>query len=56
MGWGACQVCKENYLISFLDLKKINDSFESEISKAINKVLESGWYVLGKEIASFEKE
>jgi dTDP-4-amino-4,6-dideoxygalactose transaminase len=43
-------------MIKFLDLKKINDSFEPEISSAINRVLNSGWYLLGTEVSSFEKE
>jgi len=43
-------------MINFLDLKKINDSFEPELSKAIHDVLESGWYLLGKEVRTFEKE
>jgi len=43
-------------LVKFLDLKKINDSFEPEISNAIKKVLDSGWYLLGNEVNAFEKE
>lgn len=43
-------------MISFLDLKKVNDSFEPYLSDAINHVLESGWYLLGNEIKYFEQE
>lgn len=43
-------------MIKFLDLKAINDSFEPELSQAIKRVLDSGWYLLGKEIVAFEKE
>lgn len=43
-------------MIKFLDLKAINDSFEPEISLAIQRVLDSGWYLQGKEVHSFEKE
>jgi dTDP-4-amino-4,6-dideoxygalactose transaminase len=43
-------------MIKFLDLKKINDSFEPELSNAIKKVLDSGWYILGDEVKAFEKE
>lgn len=43
-------------MIKFLDIKKINDRQEKEISQAIQRVLDSGWYVLGSEVASFEKE
>jgi len=43
-------------MISFLDLKKINDSFEPHLSDAIQRVLDSGWYILGNEAKSFENE
>ena len=43
-------------MIKFLDLKSINDSFEPELSEAVNRVLDSGWYLLGNETKAFEKE
>jgi dTDP-4-amino-4,6-dideoxygalactose transaminase len=43
-------------MIKFLDLKKINDSFEPQISDALKRVLDSGWYLLGDEVKSFEQE
>jgi dTDP-4-amino-4,6-dideoxygalactose transaminase len=43
-------------MIKFLDLKKINDSFEPELSAAIKGVLDSGWYLLGNEVAKFEND
>jgi dTDP-4-amino-4,6-dideoxygalactose transaminase len=43
-------------MIKFLDLKKINDSFEPQLSQAIKRVLDSGWYLQGQETAAFEKE
>ncbi len=43
-------------MIKFLDLKKINDSFEPELSIALKRVLDSGWYLLGSEVKAFEKE
>ncbi len=43
-------------MIKFLDLKKINDSFEPELSLAIKRVLDSGWYLLGNEVKEFESE
>jgi dTDP-4-amino-4,6-dideoxygalactose transaminase len=43
-------------MIKFLDLKKVNDSFDPELSDAIRRVLDSGWYLLGSEVASFEAE
>lgn len=43
-------------MIKFLDLKAINDSFEPELTASIKRVLDVGWYLLGNEVASFEKE
>lgn len=43
-------------MIKFLDLKAINDSFEPALSLAIKRVLDSGWYLLGKEVNAFEQE
>lgn len=43
-------------MIKFLDLKKINDSFEPQLSQAIKRVLDSGWYLQGHEVAAFEQE
>lgn len=43
-------------MIKFLDLKKLNDSFEPDLSRAIERVLDSGWYLLGNEVAAFEQE
>ncbi|MDR0677961.1 MAG: DegT/DnrJ/EryC1/StrS family aminotransferase [Holosporaceae bacterium] len=40
-------------MISFLDLRKINERFRKEIDSAIGRVLDSGWYLLGKENESF---
>lgn len=42
--------------VKFLDLKRINDSFEPELSLAIKRVLESGRYLLGNEVEAFENE
>jgi dTDP-4-amino-4,6-dideoxygalactose transaminase len=43
-------------MIKFLDLKKINDRFEPELSSSIKRVLDAGWYLLGNELKSFEEE
>ena len=43
-------------MIKFLDLKAINDSFEPELSQSIKRVLDSGWYLQGNEVNSFEQE
>ncbi|WP_332878333.1 DegT/DnrJ/EryC1/StrS family aminotransferase [Massilia sp. S19_KUP03_FR1] len=43
-------------MIPFLDLKKINLSYADEMQQALKRVLDSGWFVLGKEVDLFEKE
>ena len=43
-------------MIKFLDLKKVNDAHGAEISEAIQRVLDSGWYLLGQEGQAFEQE
>ena len=43
-------------MINFLDLKKINALYEIELKEACARVIDSGWYILGKEVAEFEKE
>jgi len=43
-------------MISFLDLGKVNKQYESEIKDACNRVIDSGWYIMGNELDSFEKE
>ena len=42
-------------MITFLDLKKINDNYSSEIEKAVKRVLNSGWYINGQEKERFEE-
>ena len=43
-------------MIKFLDLQKINEQHCSELNEVFNKVLHSGWYILGKEVGKFEDE
>jgi dTDP-4-amino-4,6-dideoxygalactose transaminase len=43
-------------MIKFFDMEAINQSFEPELTYAINRVVKSGWYILGKEVESFEEE
>ncbi len=43
-------------MIKFLDLRKINYQYRDEITNAIEKVLHSGWYLLGEELNAFEHE
>lgn len=42
--------------IPFLDLKKINDPYSEAFKAAYERVLASGWFILGKEVDLFEKE
>lgn len=43
-------------MVEFLNLLKINSEYESEIFEALQKVVRSGWYILGKEVQIFEKQ
>lgn len=43
-------------MIKFLDLKKINQQYAEELKKAAAGVIDSGWYLLGKENEAFEQE
>ena len=43
-------------MIKFLDLHKINERFRAEMDAVAKSVLDSGWYLLGKECEVFEKE
>jgi dTDP-4-amino-4,6-dideoxygalactose transaminase len=43
-------------MISFLDLKKLNAQYRDELIEACTRVIDSGWYILGKEVEEFEKE
>lgn len=42
-------------MIKYLDLKAINESFEPELTNAISRVINSGWYLLGAEVKNFEQ-
>lgn len=41
-------------MIKFLDLHKINERFREEIDLKIKQILDSGWYLLGKQDEEFE--
>ena len=41
-------------MIKFLDLQKINAQYEIELKEAAKRVIDSGWYLMGKELESFE--
>ena len=42
-------------MIKFLDLQKINTQYQLELKEAANRVIESGWYLMGKELEAFEQ-
>ena len=42
-------------MIPFLDLKKINEPYETAFQDKQKLVLNNGWYILGKEVEIFEK-
>lgn len=43
-------------MINFLDLKKINLKHAVELNEATERVIKSGWYIMGNELNTFEKE
>ncbi len=42
--------------VPFLDLKTVNLRFRDELQDALDRVLQSGWFILGKETQAFEEE
>jgi len=42
-------------MIPFLDLKKINEQYSEQLKVAASRVIDSGWYITGKEVEEFEK-
>lgn len=42
--------------IEYENLRKLNAPFFEELKQAYNEVLESGWFILGKQVDAFEKE
>ena len=42
-------------MIKFLDLQKVTQQYHEEIHNAVNKVVDSGWYLQGEANAKFEK-
>jgi len=41
-------------MIKFLDLQKINSQYTLELKEAAHRVIDSGWYLMGKELETFE--
>lgn len=42
-------------MIRFLDLKEVTVAHSEEIHQAVNRVIDSGWYLNGAELESFER-
>ncbi|EKO3932952.1 DegT/DnrJ/EryC1/StrS family aminotransferase [Vibrio fluvialis] len=43
-------------MIPFLDLKAINKQYQQELKEACDRVIDSGWYIQGRELQQFEDE
>ena len=43
-------------MIPFLDVKAAYDECRADIDAAVRRVLDSGWYILGRELEGFERE
>ncbi|MDH8701837.1 dTDP-4-amino-4,6-dideoxygalactose transaminase [Dysgonomonadaceae bacterium PH5-43] len=43
-------------MIKFLDLQKINAQYAEELKAAASEVIDSGWYLQGERVATFEKD
>jgi dTDP-4-amino-4,6-dideoxygalactose transaminase len=43
-------------MIKFLDIQKINAQYDKELKEAASRVIDSGWYLMGKELETFETD
>ncbi|MGL5490310.1 MAG: DegT/DnrJ/EryC1/StrS family aminotransferase [Shewanella sp.] len=43
-------------MIKFLDLQSVNKQYQQELKEACSRVIDSGWYIMGDELAKFEAE
>ena len=43
-------------MLEYLPLKKVNAPYEKEILEAMRRVVDSGWYLFGREVEAFESE
>ncbi|HEY0668779.1 MAG TPA: DegT/DnrJ/EryC1/StrS family aminotransferase, partial [Sphingobacteriaceae bacterium] len=41
-------------MIKFLDLYEINQTYKNELLQAFERVLDSGWFIIGEEVKNFE--
>ncbi|MFV7759047.1 DegT/DnrJ/EryC1/StrS family aminotransferase [Shewanella algae] len=42
-------------MIKFLDIKAVNEQYQEELLDACQKVIRSGWYIMGEQLAEFER-
>lgn len=42
-------------IIPFLDLKKINQTYEQGLYEKLRSVIDSGWFIMGQQLSTFEK-
>ena len=43
-------------LIPFLDLKGVNAQYREELIRVVTQVIDSGWYIQGEQVNTFERE
>ncbi|MBS1615177.1 MAG: DegT/DnrJ/EryC1/StrS family aminotransferase [Bacteroidetes bacterium] len=43
-------------MVKFLDLQQINESYRRQMHEALDAVLDSGWFIMGKALEQFEQE
>ncbi|MCF6132716.1 DegT/DnrJ/EryC1/StrS family aminotransferase [Flavobacterium wongokense] len=43
-------------MIKFLDLQKINAQYAAELKQAASEVIDSGWFLMGERLSSFENK
>src|SRR4029434_10892040 len=48
--------CRGHRMIPFLDLRAQYKTIKDDVQQAIDKVFETGQYILGDEVAAFESE
>ena len=46
---------KESESVPYLDLKRVNNSFEPKLTAEVTRVVQGGWYLLGEENKRFSK-
>ena len=44
-----------NHEVAFLDLRASYLEIKDELDAAYQRIMNSGWYILGEEVAAFEK-